>query len=155
MYRKSFLPGKVLKIKVILGLEATTLTWIRIGPDRAYPLHFTRPQLLLLLPVLLLPVLLSPIRNCCCCLCFSFTFLGPILWNDHISAFNLVWMSKCTKVVKKELMWMLFPYWNGIFQADIIKHMTPKIVSMSSTNKRKLKSDILILEIHNTIGWPD
>ncbi len=32
-------------------------TVIRIGPDRAYPLHFTRPQLLLLLPVLL-PVLL-------------------------------------------------------------------------------------------------
>ncbi len=33
---------------------------IRIGPDRAYPLHFTRPQLLLLpvlLPVLLLPLL--------------------------------------------------------------------------------------------------
>ncbi len=26
---------------------------IRIGPDRAYPLHFTRPHLLLLLPVLL------------------------------------------------------------------------------------------------------
>ncbi len=35
-------------------------TIIRTGPDRAYPLHFTRPQLLLLpvlLPVLLLPVL--------------------------------------------------------------------------------------------------
>ncbi len=29
------------------------LSAIRIGPDRAYPLHFTRPQLLLLLPVLL------------------------------------------------------------------------------------------------------
>ncbi len=30
----------------------------RIGPDRAHPLHFTRPQLMLL-PVLLLPVLLQ------------------------------------------------------------------------------------------------
>ncbi len=30
------------------------LSLIRIGPDRAYPLHFTRPQLLLpVLPVLL------------------------------------------------------------------------------------------------------
>ena len=29
---------------------------IRIGPDRAYPLHFTHLQLLLLLPVLLLPM---------------------------------------------------------------------------------------------------
>ncbi len=32
------------------------LQLIRIGPDRAYPLHFTHPQLLLLLPVL-------PLRN--------------------------------------------------------------------------------------------
>ncbi len=29
------------------------VTNIRIGPDRAYPLHFTHPQLLLLLPLLL------------------------------------------------------------------------------------------------------
>ncbi len=34
---------------------------IRIGPDRAYPLHFTRPQLLLLLPVLLPVLLLLPL----------------------------------------------------------------------------------------------
>ncbi len=52
----------------------------RIGPDRAYPLHFTRPQLLL--PVLLLLPFLS-------LLCISgmklgwnlflLVFLGPIL----------------------------------------------------------------------------
>ncbi len=59
-------------------LQLVTLS-IRIGPDRAYPLHFTRPQLLL--PVLL-PLL------CVCALHFrneigmesvSFSFLGPIL----------------------------------------------------------------------------
>ncbi len=33
---------------------------IRIGPDRAYPLHFTRPQLVLL-PVLLPVLLLLPV----------------------------------------------------------------------------------------------
>ena len=58
---------------------------IRIGPDRAYPLHFTRPQLLLL-PVLL-PVLLH-FRNEIGMESVSFSFLGPILWNDDISAFN-------------------------------------------------------------------
>ncbi len=38
------------------GLSDLKSVFIRIGPDRAYPLHFTRPQLLL--PVLpLLPLL--------------------------------------------------------------------------------------------------
>ena len=64
-------------------------TWIRIGPDRAYLLHFTRPQLLLLL------------LQCCRCFVFAkwwedgmesvpFCFLGPILWNYQISAFNFL-----------------------------------------------------------------
>ncbi len=42
--------------------------FIRIGPDRAYPLHFTHPQLLLL-PLLLLPMFslvpLSQYKNFC------------------------------------------------------------------------------------------
>ncbi len=53
-------PATATKIPQIslLDLKTAWTNWsklIRIGPDRAYPLHFTRPQLLLLL---LLPVLL-------------------------------------------------------------------------------------------------
>ncbi len=44
-----------LKISSCLDLLGVV---IRIGPDRAYPLHFTHPQLLLL-PVLLLPVMME------------------------------------------------------------------------------------------------
>ena len=55
--------------------------FIRIGPDKAYPLHFTHPQLLLLLP--LLPLL-------CVCemflslLCISGMELG---WNLFLLVF--------------------------------------------------------------------
>ena len=41
--------------------EAAFLAGIKIGPDSAYPLHFTRLQLLLLPVLLLLLVFLGPI----------------------------------------------------------------------------------------------
>ncbi len=53
---------------------------IRIGPDRAYPLHFTRLQLLLLLPVLLLLPSLCVLSL----LCISGMKLG---WNLFLLVF--------------------------------------------------------------------
>ena len=60
---------------------------IMIGPDRAYPLHFTRPQMLLLLPVLPLlcvcelnvSVIALYFRNEIWMESVSFSFLDPIL----------------------------------------------------------------------------
>ena len=48
---------------------------VRIGPDRAYPLHFTHPQLLLLL--LLLPVL--PLLYCTWALSFEIIEFQPLI----------------------------------------------------------------------------
>ncbi len=82
-YVQSVIPWQTNKVlfKVVLPTSPSSLAfcpslcclYIRIGPDRAYPLHFTHPQLLLpVLPVLILYI--SPTRNCCCCHCFFLPF---------------------------------------------------------------------------------
>ncbi len=76
--------------------ETSQIRWeisrIRIRPDRAYPLHFTLLQLLLLqLLQLLLPLLCVSETGWDGIRFFLFVFfLGPILWNYQISAFNFL-----------------------------------------------------------------
>ncbi len=60
---------------------------IRIGPDRAYPLHFTRPQLLLLL---LLPVLLLPLL----CVC------EQKWWEDGIESVSFCFWALSFEIIK-------------------------------------------------------
>ncbi len=65
---------------VISSDENSLIGIFRIGPDRAYPLHFTRPQLLLLLllPVLLPVLLLLPLL-CVCDRAYPLYFTHPQL----------------------------------------------------------------------------
>ncbi len=67
---------------------------IRIGPDRAYPLHFTPSQLLLLQLLCVFETLYSSaivlhFRSGIKKESVSLLYLGPILGKYQISAFNL------------------------------------------------------------------
>ncbi len=90
--------GNILSTVLVEVQNMIVNAFIRIGPDRAYPLHFTRPQLLLLL--LLLPVLpvlrffsvFGPyplkLSNF-----FFFTFRKLFLWNNVWKMnFAVVWI---------------------------------------------------------------
>ncbi len=76
------------------SVDRLILSSIRIGPDRAYPLHFTLGQLLLqLLCVFETKMMEDQIDGRTSSSVWwhgFFFFFGPILWNYQISAFNFI-----------------------------------------------------------------